>query len=101
MSSYIKTTPAYSPTPLSASADAVVSGPGVIHGIFVSSVSGSPTLAVRDSLVNGSGGTVIVATFIPVASTFYTLDAFFAIGCSITMGGTVVYTAMTNKANVA
>lgn len=100
MSSKFSSQPNYTPTPLSANADAVVTGPGIIHGIFVSTAT-TATIAVRDSLVNGSGGTVIIAAFPVVAGTFYPLDAFFALGCSITITGTCAYTALTAKANLA
>lgn len=60
----------------------LTTNPGNLLGIFVSSVSGSPTLAVAD------GGTSKVATFTPVAATFYPLPLRFGTSLIVTVGAT-------------
>ncbi len=58
-------------------------GAGSILGIFVSSVSGSPTLKVSD------GSTTLVNTFTPVAATFYPIPARYATSLIVTVGATL------------
>lgn len=58
-------------------------GSGGILGIFVASVSGSPTIKVQD------GSTTIVNTFTPVAATFYPIPARFATSLVVTIGATL------------
>ena len=58
-------------------------GTGGLHGIFVSSVSGSPTIKVSD------GATTLVNTFTPVAATFYSIPARFNTSLVITIGATL------------
>lgn len=84
--------PEFTPNQLSASKNAIRTGPGILGGIFVSSASGSPTLTVYDGLT--SAGTKIIDTFIPVAATYYPMPASFLTGLSVVMGGTVSYTVM-------
>ena len=61
----------------------VVTGPCGLLGIFVSSVSGSPTLKVSD------GTTTLVNTFTPTAATWYPLPAKCATSLVITVGATL------------
>ncbi len=61
----------------------VRTGAGSILGIFVSSVSGSPTLKVSD------GSTTLVNTFTPVAATFYPIPARFGTSLVVTVGATL------------
>ena len=58
-------------------------GAGSIHNIFVSSVSGSPTIKISD------GATTLVNTFTPVAATNYTFNFRFATSLVITVGATL------------
>lgn len=82
--------PEFSAKQLSATANAIRTGNGIMGGIFVSSASGSPTLAVYDGLT--SGGTKLVDTFTPVAATYYPMPLSFTTGLTVVMGGTVSYT---------
>lgn len=66
---------------------------GKLKGIFVSSVSGSPTITCYDE---SAGGTTlkIIDTFIPVAATMYRLSGddggiFYNNGLNVVLGGTV------------
>lgn len=61
---------------------------GNLLGIFVSSVSGSPTLAVSDA--DGSK----IATFTPVAATFYPMPLRFRAGLIVTVGATCSCTVL-------
>ena len=61
----------------------VYTGTGGVFGIFVSSASSTPTIAVSD------GATTIVNTFTPVAATFYQIPARFNTSLVVTIGGTV------------
>jgi hypothetical protein len=69
---------------------------GKIKGIFVSAASSTPTITVYDE---ASGGTskVLLATFTPVAATFYPLGvdgAFANKGLNVAIGGTVKATVI-------
>ena len=61
-------------------------------GIFVSSASSTPTLAVSD------GSTTVVNTFTPAAATFYRIPAEVTTSLKVTVSGTVdcclFYTAL-------
>ncbi len=61
---------------------------GSILGIFVSSVSGSPTITVYDSATTTTTAK-IVDTFIPVAATFYAMPASYASGLYVVIAATV------------
>jgi len=68
----------------------VKTGFGKIRGIFVASVSGSPTIKLWDSLT--AANEIIINTFIPVAGTMYYFGSDgidFATGLYLTIGGTV------------
>jgi uncharacterized protein YacL len=60
----------------------VFTGFGAILGIFVASITSTPTIKVSD------GANTIVNTFIPVAGTFYPIPARFATSLIITISGT-------------
>lgn len=66
----------------------VFTGVGNMLGIFVSSVSGSPTLAVAD------GSTTLIATFTPVAATFYPMPLRFGTSLIVTVGATCSCTVL-------
>ena len=71
-------------------------GAGKLKGIFVSAVSGSPTITVYDEPAGGTTATLL-GVFIPVASTFYPLGvdgAFFNKGLNVVLGGTVTATVI-------
>ena len=57
--------------------------PCIMLGIFVSSASGTPTISVSD------GANTVVATFTPVASTFYPIPVQCNTNLVVTIGGTV------------
>lgn len=100
MSSYIKNNPMYTPTAITTgNNDAIVTGAGVIHGIFVSALGTNPTITVFDSLAHSTG--TIIATFVPTVG-FFQMDAIFTTGCSVTVGGTgsTNITVLTAKANI-
>lgn len=61
----------------------IYTGDGAILGIFVASVSGSPTIKVSD----GTG--TIVNTFTPVAATWYTLPFRFQTSLIVAIASTV------------
>lgn len=71
-------------------------GYGFLRGIFVSSVSGSPTITVYDDPAAGTA-IKIIDTFIPVGSTFYALPAKYRTGCNVVIGGTVSCTVFYNR----
>lgn len=99
MSSYAKTSSSYNPSPITTgNNDAIVTGAGILGGIFVSALGSSPTITVYDDLNHGS--TAKIATFVPVVG-MYNLDMFFATGLSIVIGGTgnTNITVLTGKAN--
>lgn len=73
-------------------------GAGKIKGVFVSSVSGSPTITVYDSDQSSASDPKIIDTFIPVASTLYPFSQYdngiwANKGIYIVLGGTVSATA--------
>lgn len=61
----------------------VRTGGGGLLGIFVASVSGSPTIKVQD------GANTLVNTFTPVAATFYPMPGRFATSLVVTIGATL------------
>lgn len=61
----------------------IFTGPCGILGIFVSSVSGSPTLKISD------GATTLVNTFTPVAATWYPVPAKCHTSLVVTVGATL------------
>lgn len=86
MTSSIKNLARYHPAAITTgNNDSLVTGPGILRGVFVSALGTSPTITVYDSLGHSSG--TIIATFIPTVG-FFEMDAFFATGLSITIGGT-------------
>ena len=64
----------------------ITTNPGSMLGIFCSSASGSPTIAISD------GATSKVATFTPVAATFYPLPLRFGTSLVVTIGATCAVT---------
>lgn len=80
--------PQYNGKNISATAnDMTKSSGGTMGGILVSSVSGSPTIAVYDGAT--SAGTKIVDTFVPVAGTYYPMPFSFQVGLSVVIASTV------------
>jgi|SRR5882757_887804 len=69
---------------------------GFIRGIFVSAASATPTITVYDDPAAGTS-TKIIDTFIPVASTFYSLPAKYKTGCNVVITGTVSCTIFYNR----
>lgn len=69
---------------------------GKLKSIFVSSVSGSPTITIYDSFEVTGAAKTIIASFIPTAATTYNFyDGIFAnLGIRIEIGGTVVCTVV-------
>lgn len=61
--------------------------PGKLLGIFVAQASATPTIKVWDSAA-GSGA-VLVNTFTPIAGTWYAMPFKCAVGCFVTISGTV------------
>ncbi len=66
----------------------ILKGKGRLAGIFVSSVSGSPTITVYDDPATGTGNP-IVAQFTPVGATWYPLPYAFGQGLYVAIGATV------------
>lgn len=66
---------------------------GDLIGIWVSAVSGSPTITIYDSATTTTS-TPIATIFIPVAATYYTIPASYINGLYIVIGGTVSATVM-------
>ena len=66
----------------------VKTSPGELGTIFVSSVSGSPTITVYDTPAMGTS-TPIVAQFIPSAATTYNFNYATKTGLYVTIGSTV------------
>ena len=62
----------------------------IILGIFVASASSSPTISITD------GANTVVATFTPVAATFYPIPAQCSTNLVVTIGGTVNCTVFWN-----
>lgn len=60
----------------------VFTGPGAILGIFVASITATPTIKVSDN------SNTIVNTFVPVAGTFYPIPARFSSSLVVTISGT-------------
>jgi hypothetical protein len=74
----------------------VVSGPGVLTGIFVSGASATPTIKIWDGLT--ATGTVLLDTFTPTPlQSPYFPPIGFGTGCYITIGGTVNCTLFTTR----
>lgn len=74
----------------------VKSGASKLKGIFVSAASSTPTITVYDE-ANGGTTKVLLATFTPVAATFYPLGvdgAFANYGLNVAIGGTVKATVI-------
>lgn len=71
---------------------------GKLKGIFVSAVAGSPTIAFFDSFSVSGAAQTIIASFVPVAATFYPFGQFDGIfannGIRVEIGGTVVATVV-------
>ena len=61
---------------------------GYITGIWVSSASSTPTIAVYDSEASGTS-TVIAATFTPIAGSWYPIPFRVNSGCYVVISGTV------------
>lgn len=59
--------------------------------IFVSSVSGSPTITIYDSSSKSTSDPVVLATFVPVAATVYNFfdGLYLSKGLYVVIGGTV------------
>lgn len=60
--------------------------PGVLAGILVSSVSGSPSVTVYNTTTGT--GTKIVDTFVPVAGQWYPMPAGFDVGLTVAIAAT-------------
>lgn len=75
------------PKNLSSSAN-VTARAGTLVGIWVSSASATPTLAVYDSATTTTTA-IIANTFTPAAATFYPLPFMFTNGCYVVISGTV------------
>jgi len=74
----------------------ILSGQGVIKGIFVASASSVPTIKVWDALT--ATGTVVLNTFTPVGATYYDLSGVaLKTGCYVTISGTVNCTVFTDR----
>jgi hypothetical protein len=72
-------------------------GAGKLKGIFVSTASGTPTLAVYDTATASTSDPVILATFTPAGNTMYLLSGddagiYFSRGLYFDKGGNVNYT---------
>ena len=61
----------------------VFTGTGGLHGIFVASASGTPTIKVSDN------SNTIVNTFTPTGASFYSIPARFNTSLVVTISGTV------------
>ena len=71
----------------------VMAIPCTLLGIFVSSASATPTIAVYDDAATGTS-TQAVDTFTPTGATYYPLNISLAKGANIVFGGTVSATAV-------
>jgi|HubBroStandDraft_4_1064222.scaffolds.fasta_scaffold1706234_2 hypothetical protein len=60
-------------------------------GIFVSSASGTPTITIYDDAATGTS-VPLVATFTPVAGTYYKLPFRALLGLNVVIGGTIACT---------
>ena len=76
-----------SPENLSASAN-VMPRAGYITGIWVSSASSTPTIAVYDSATTTTT-TIVANTFTPIAGTWYTIPFRVNSGLYVVISGTV------------
>ena len=68
----------------------VATGPGKLIGIFVAVASSTPTLQVADNISATTPS--VIATFTPVAGTFYPIPAQYKLGVFVTLSGTVTCT---------
>ena len=75
------------PNNISASAN-VMPRSGYVTGIWVSSASSSPTIAVYDSATTTTA-TILANTFTPVAASWYPIPFRVAAGVYVVIGGTV------------
>jgi hypothetical protein len=73
----------------------IKNAPGLIGGIFCSSVTGSPTLTVYDD-VSGGTTTKIVDTFTLTAGTPFPFPALFNKGLNMVISGTASLTVFFN-----
>lgn len=71
---------------ITASTNAVKGGPGVLRGMYVNSTS-SGTIKIYDALTQT--GTVMNNTITPAVGYHSFADGAFAIGLSVTIGGTL------------
>lgn len=64
---------------------------GKLNSIFVSSVSGSPTITVYDSFASSTSDPVVLATFTPTANTMHNFfqGLYLNKGIYVVIGGTV------------
>lgn len=69
---------------------------GYLRGIFVSSVSGSPTITIYDDPAAGTA-VKIVDTFAPVAGQFYSLPTKYKTGCNVVIVATCSVTIFFNR----
>jgi hypothetical protein len=84
----------YGAGPISATAN-IQPTPGILHGVFVSAASSTPTITIYDSATTTTS-TTIISVFTPVAGTYYPLgDLFFKNGCYVVISGTVSATFST------
>lgn len=81
---------------ISASAN-VMPRAGKITGIWVSSASSTPTIAVYDSATTTTT-TIIANTFTPIAGTWYPIPFSLTAGCYVVISGTVDCTVGTMPA---
>jgi hypothetical protein len=70
-------------------------GAGKLKGIFVSTASGTPTLAVYDTATSSTSDPTIIATFTPASNSMYLLSGddggiYFNNGLYFDKGGTTV-----------
>ena len=69
----------------------IKTGAGKLNSIFVSSVSGSPTITVYDSFKSSASDPVILATYIPTANSIHNFfqGLYANKGIYVVIGGTV------------
>ncbi len=72
---------------LSASAN-VMPRAGMVTGVWVSSASATPTIAIYDSATTTTS-TIIANTFTPIGGTYYPIPFAVANGVYVVIGGTV------------
>lgn len=98
MSSQIKNNGKYTYTQMSATAN-IQAVNGILHGVFVSAASSTPTITVYDSATTTTT-TKIIDTFTPAAATYYNFgDLFAQAGIYVVISGTVSATFSTSAAN--